>query len=372
MECKHFGICGSCKIYDKSYEEQLSIKASRVKELLLPYYQGEFDIFKSPTSNYRARAEFRIWHNEDRECQYAMNSFDKRVFEIDECPKVLEPIEKRMYKILEQINSSNTLSNRLFAVEFLSATTDEVLLTMIYHRKLDDEWIKEAKELESIADISIIGRSRKQKLVISKEFVTEKLKIKDRVFTYRHYEGGFTQPNPYVNQKMIEWAFNRCENLGGDLLESYCGLGNFTLPLSQLFERVLATEISKNSIKSAKENLELNGIDNVKFARLSSLEMTEALNKKRAFRRLEGIDLDSYNFTTALVDPPRAGLDDETKELISKIDNIVYISCNPDTLSRDLARLTQTHRVVRGAVFDQFPYTTHIESGVFLQRIKNA
>jgi tRNA (uracil-5-)-methyltransferase len=145
-------------------------------------------------------------------------------------------------------------------------------------------------------------------------------------------------------------------------------LGNFTLPLSHYFDKVLATEISKRSIYAALENCALNGVDNITFARLASEEMTEALNGVREFSRLKEIDLESYNFSTVLVDPPRAGLDGGTIDLIATIDNIIYISCNPETLARDLETLTQTHTVVEAAMYDQFPHTTHVESGVFLRK----
>jgi tRNA (uracil-5-)-methyltransferase len=69
-----------------------------------------------------------------------------------------------------------------------------------------------------------------------------------------------------------------------------------------------------------------------------------------------------------LVDPPRAGLDEGTTGLISDMEHIIYISCNPETLARDLEQLTQTHTVTLAAIFDQFPHTSHIECGVFLQR----
>ena len=170
---------------------------------------------------------------------------------------------------------------------------------------------------------------------------------------------------------MIEWAIKQAKKVGyGDFLESYCGLGNFTIPLSKYFDKVLATEISKLSIKSAKENCVLNGVENIEFIRLSSEEMTQALNRVREFRRLEGINLDSYNFSTVLVDPPRAGLDSDTINLISNTPNIIYISCNPQTLARDLEILTQTHTIKDSAIFDQFPHTHHIESGVFLESIQ--
>ncbi len=90
--------------------------------------------------------------------------------------------------------------------------------------------------------------------------------------------------------------------------------------------------------------------------------------KVREFTRLKGIDLDTYDFSTVLVDPPRAGLDEGTIGLISGIDHIIYISCNPETLARDLEILSQTHQIENAAIFDQFPHTKHIESGVFLKK----
>ena len=370
MNCKHFGTCGSCGLFDVSYEEQLKQKEERVSGLLSPFYTEKLEVFTSPSDHYRARSEFRIWHDGDV-CDYAMGNIEKKgAINISECPKVIEPIEKRMWKLLEKINASQeVLKNRLFAVEFLATTTDECLITMLYHRKLDDEWSAEAKELESLLDCKVMGRSRKQKVILSDEFVTDKLDIDGKTFIYVQYESGFTQPNPAVNVKMIEWAITQAKKVRyGDFLESYCGLGNFTLPLSHYFDKVLATEISKNSIYAALENCELNNINNITFARLASEEMTEALNGVREFTRLKGIDLKSYNFSTVLVDPPRAGLDEGTIELISNIENIIYISCNPDTLARDLKTLCKTHTVMEAAMYDQFPHTTHVESGVFLKK----
>ena len=375
MTCKHFGACGSCGLYDFPYEEQLKQKELRVAELIKPFYSGKLEVFDSPASHYRARAEFRIWHEGER-CDYAMGKLpvdgvrEKGAINIEECPKVSLAIEKRIWRLLDKVHASQeVLKSRLFAVEFLSTTIDECLVTMLYHRKLDDAWTKEAKKLEVELDCKIMGRSRKQKVILSDEFVTEKLDIDGRRVTYVQYESGFTQPNPSVNVKMIEWAIKQAKKVGhGDFLESYCGLGNFTIPLSHYFDKVLATEISKRSIHAALENCALNNIKNIAFARLASEEMTEALNGVREFSRLKEIDLKSYSFSTVLVDPPRAGLDEKTIELISNIDNIIYISCNPETLARDLECLSQTHEVQEAAIYDQFPHTEHVESGVFLKK----
>jgi tRNA (uracil-5-)-methyltransferase len=171
-----------------------------------------------------------------------------------------------------------------------------------------------------------------------------------------------------VNQKMLEWALDISQNLSNDLLELYCGNGNFSIALAPAFNRVLATEISKSSVASAQFNIAENKITNLDIIRMSSEEFTEAMKGEKEFSRLKGIDLKSYNCQSILVDPPRAGLDEGTTRLVQNYDNIIYISCNPQTLERDLEVLTQTHKVERFAIFDQFPYTHHIESGVFLTR----
>ncbi len=368
LKCQHFGTCGSCSIYTLNYQDQLSKKEERLRTLLSPFGVEKIAISPSKDAHYRARAEFKIWHEGER-AYYAMGRLDRKgAVMIEECPKVIEAIDRRMAPLLEQINASKILKERLFTVEFLATTTDEVLITMIYHRKLDTLWEQEAKRLETLLDVFIMGRSRKQKVVLTQEYVTEKLLIDNRDYLYRHYESGFTQPNPAVNVQMISWAIDQVKAVGGDFLESYCGLGNFTIPLSRYFDKVLATEISKRSIQAAQENCILNGVENICFVRLSSEEMTQALNHERTFQRLADVDLEAYNFSTVLVDPPRAGLDEATRQLISEMEHILYISCNPETLARDMELLSLTHKVVNVAMFDQFPHTPHIESGLFLVR----
>ena len=245
MECKHFGTCGSCSIYTLGYKEELAEKKERVLGLLSPFEVKDLEVFSANESHYRARSEFKIWH-EGEVCSYAMGRLDKKgAVIIEECPKVIAPIAQRMQALLESINSSEVLKHRLFTVEFLATTSDECLITMIYHRQLDEVWEAEARELEKSLNAKIMGRSRKQKVILSDEFVTERLLIDNQEYIYRHYESGFTQPNPAVNVQMIEWAIKQAKKTkGGDFLESYCGLGNFTIPLSKYFDRVLATEIS--------------------------------------------------------------------------------------------------------------------------------
>jgi tRNA (uracil-5-)-methyltransferase len=131
---------------------------------------------------------------------------------------------------------------------------------------------------------------------------------------------------------------------------------------------VLATEISKASINAAKENMVLNGITNIEFVRMSVEEFVDALDGGRVYNRMKHIDLKNYNIKTLFVDPPRAGIDEFSCNFISRYDTIIYISCNPETLKRDLEILSKTHKVEKMAIFDQFAYTHHLEMGVVLKR----
>ena len=141
--------------------------------------------------------------------------------------------------------------------------------------------------------------------------------------------------------------------------------------MSLKFNRVLATELAKSSVYAAQWNIEKNNIDNIQVARLSAEEFTQAYNAEREFRRLEqaNINIQSYDFDTVFVDPPRAGIDDDTLKLLQGFERIIYISCNPDTLHDNLKTLAQTHKISKFAMFDQFPYTHHVESGVLLEKI---
>ena len=372
MNCKYFGKCGSCTLYDKNYEEQLNFKLQREEERFKEFSNLPFDIIKSQAQNFRNRAEFRFWKNYDDEenptISYAMNDFDRKTLEIDSCQIVSTDISQLMPILLEKIENDETLRFKIYACEFLTSTTNDMLVTLIYHKKLDETWIVKAKELEKELNIKIIGRSRKQKEILSIDYIEEKLSINNQIFKFNYFEGGFTQPNAKVNEKMIEWVLNNID-AHDDLCELYCGGGNFTIPLATQFNKVLATEISKTSIKSAKINCELNSVSNTEFIRMSAEEFVEALASKREFRRLKDVTLTDYNFSTIFVDPPRAGLDDTTRTLVKDFETIIYISCNPETLHRDLIELTKTHKIAKKALFDQFAYTNHIECGVILNKI---
>lgn len=351
------------------YQQQLDEKVAATQVLFAELNFPAPKVFKSPVKHYRMRAEFRIWHD-NNDLYYAM--FDqgkpKTPVRIDNFDIGSAAMCQLMPALRERLLDNELLSKRLFQVDFLSTLSGDMLVTLIYHRRLEDDWQAAATKLATDLNIQIVGRSKKQKIVLERDYVEESLNIENSCFRYRQYESAFSQPNAEVNRHMIGWAMQQTRNsTTTDLLELYCGNGNFTIPLAGNFRQVLATEISKNSVKAARENFEQNSVENISIIRMSSEEFTAAKNGVRKFRRLKDIDLTSFQTTTVLVDPPRAGLDDTTRDLIADIGTILYISCNPETLQRDVALLSHSHHVEEFAIFDQFPYTHHIECGVLLR-----
>jgi len=352
------------------------------------------EVHESARSHFRMRAEFRLWHEGDRS-YLAMFDSDrpKSPVEVPSFPMGSARINVLMPAVLEEISRSDVLRKKLFQVNFLTTVRGDAMISMLYHRRLTEEWEAAAESARARMGVSIIGRSRKQKVVLGDDFVMEALEVDGRSLSYKQLEGGFTQPNAGVSVKMLEWA--RCAAVNDtapsastsvgtnatdqsrssaaadvqrddDFLELYCGNGNFTVAMAPMFRKVLATEMSKVSVAAARENIAANGADNITVARISSEELTQAMDGLKEFKRMEDVDLASFNLRTVLVDPPRAGMGPDVSQFVSRFPRIVYISCNPETLAEDVRRLKATHRVARFAVFDQFPYTPHLECGALL------
>ncbi|MGQ4277071.1 tRNA (uridine(54)-C5)-methyltransferase TrmA [Pseudidiomarina sp. E22-M8] len=359
-------------IQPQNYQQQLAEKQTRLKRMLEPYTSAELDVFASPPCHYRMRAEFRVWHEGD-DLFYIMFDPDTREkIRMDTFPPGSLLINALMPELIKQIKDRPVLRQKLFQVEFLTTTSGQALISLIYHRQLDEEWEQAAKQLrtalQALGTIHLIGRSRKQKINLQQNWVVEELEIAGRNYKFQQIENSFTQPNAAVNIKMVEWALAATTETEHDLLELYCGNGNFSLPLARNFNRVLATEISKVSVASARYNCELNNIDNVTVVRMSAEDFSAVMKGEKESRRANEADLASFNCGTVVVDPPRAGLDADTIELVRNYQRIVYISCNPETLVDNLQSLTTTHNVVKCALFDQFPYTHHVEAGVIIEK----
>ena len=315
-------------------------------------------IHTSPASGYRARSEFGFSKD-----AFTMIEDGKKVY-MDTSNIPHSSIQKVMSELLALINTSEIVKKKLFQVNFRTSGS-KVLASLIYHRPLDEDWKAEAFKIQSaLSDVSIIGRSKKAKVLVGDEDLEITYEINGSSFKILQNDLVFFQPNIYLYPLMMEFITDRLES-PKDLLELYCGCGGFTLTLTSRFNKIFATENNRHSIRLLKESIELNGISNIEIARLSDDETASALSKERPFRRLEHIDLDSYDFSHILVDPPRAGLSEETISLSKEFENMIYISCNPETFIRDLEILNREIKSI--AVFDQFANTQHLEVIAFLK-----
>ena len=357
----------------EQYDAQLAEKVARLQSMMAPFAAPAPEVFRSPVSHYRMRAEFRIWHDEDDLYHIMFDQQTKQRIRVNSFPTASSLINALMPAMLDGVRDIPALRHKLFQIDYLTTVSNQAIVSLLYHRKLGEEWQQHAEALRDNLraqgfNVHLIGRATKTKIALDQDFIDERLTVAGKEMIYRQVENSFTQPNAAMNVHMLEWALDTTQGSKGDLLELYCGNGNFSLALARNFNQVLATEIAKPSVAAAQYNIAANQIDNVQIIRMAAEEFTQAMNGVREFNRLKGIDLKSYQCETIFVDPPRSGLDADTVKMVQAYPRILYISCNPQTLCENLEILSETHNVSRLALFDQFPYTHHMECGVWLTR----
>ncbi|STP08558.1 tRNA (uridine(54)-C5)-methyltransferase TrmA [Helicobacter fennelliae] len=361
--------------------------------------QESCDTYQAQTSQRATQAQNAPQMPQTQKMQIflAMSAFgeNKRV-KITHCPILLPAIQIALQSLLEILNDNNQiLESKLYAIEVLGTLNGGVMITLIYHKTLDTQWRESA--LAACAKINedmqnhhynqptnqlanqfnqiknqahIIGRSRKQKVILTQDTLLDEIYIQGKSYIYFRQEGRFSQPNAYTNPKMIEFVKSHIiTHHRVDLLEMYCGDGNFSIALACDFRQVFATEIVKSCALIIQKNIFANNIKNITHTRLSGEETIQALCFEREFFRLRGIDLGRFRFSHILIDPPRSGIKDHKMlQFIASFQYIIYISCNPLSLKKDLEILGLSHKILHFAVFNQFPHTEHIECGVILEK----
>lgn len=369
--------------YDQYLKEKISNVVTLFKKNNLTI--DNYSVFESPKEYYRMRTEFCVFFNEDRSdfnfCMFEPNTKQKKRIELQTFPVGSKAINKAMQLLKKYLLSYDELKHKLFQIDFLSNQSGEIIIALNYHKVINEiEFKKDVSDikiqfLNEGLNAQFIGRAKKQLILADTDTILETIHTKDRDFYLYQVEGNFSQPNIYACQNMVQFARECCTDCKEvDLIELYCGSGTFTVCLADLFRKVMSTEVSRVPTNTALKNIEKNNIKNTKIARLSAVEVAQALNNIREFNRLKEADIDihEYNFNTLLIDPPRSGLcDKEALDFTARFDRVIYISCNPETLVSDLTYLTKTHEIKRIAFFDQFPYTNHLESGILLEKKMN-
>lgn len=326
-----------------------------------PFYKKNIDIYLSPPVHYRMRCEFSY-----KKKKYVMYDKNNKFILMDEFCLASKPIFKIQKKLLDLINTNENLTKNLFQINFRSNNENKILVSLIYRKPLTDNLITHLHELSKKLNISVNARSKKILFKTEKEDFYEIINLNKKNIKIYQSDKTFFQPNKYIYPKMYEFLMNNLSNVE-DLLELYCGIGSFTLPLSNKFNKIFASENNRESMNMLNKSLSNNNISNVSIARLNAEEVIDIFSG-RIFRRMNDIDIINYNFSHILVDPPRSGLDSKVISLINNFDNLIYISCNPDTYLRDI-KLLNNFKIEKVALFDQFANTNHLEIVSILKKI---
>lgn len=335
-KCKYYNICGGCNISHLKEEEQEGFKDSKIKELLNRNLNIEHldKIEYSKFYNYRNKIVLHI--KEDKLGLYKNKS--NELIEIDECLLVDDKINN-VIKILKKIIKKE--KNLKKATIKLGNTTNEVMLIL-------EGKIKDYSELLNKVDVLIIN----DKVVSKKDYIISIIGNKK----YKISKNSFFQVNQVITEKIYNEIRSNIEKINPkNVLDLYCGTGTIGIYIADLVKNVIGIEVIKDAVLDANFNKELNNIDNISFI-LGKVE-----DKIKDIK--DNIDL-------IIVDPPRSGLDKKVIPVINKLKakNIIYVSCNPITLVRDLKLLKDNYNIEYIKPYDMFPNTYHVESISVLER----
>eukprot|EP01063_Lacrimia_lanifica_P024369 TRINITY_DN32293_c0_g1_i1.p2 TRINITY_DN32293_c0_g1~~TRINITY_DN32293_c0_g1_i1.p2 ORF type:complete len:461 (+),score=149.38 TRINITY_DN32293_c0_g1_i1:50-1432(+) len=411
--------------YDELLEEAVQSTRRRFAEFLPS--DVPLNVYASPKSHFRLRVKFMVHGNEG----YEYGSDDEgdvgedasviqhagwhagKMYPVDEYPIAAENICAAMPKVLAFVTQNRPLRNKLRGIQYLTTLSGDLLITLVYkQRSLGDVWQKHAEALRAHMGCDIIAQSKGvERLIGGRNYVDETLTGPDgSPLHYRQIAGNFSNPNGRMAEHTLKWLSICAEEMEGkkrDLLELYCGGGNHTIAMAKCYRKVLGVEINSKLVAAAHQNIMRNKSVNAFVMRAPSERFCSALLRHDTWKvdlpkyaktsapdeavlpgitgfladqksalaadssqlvEDEGKPTAVFDFGAVICDPPRAGLDEVTCALIARYPHIAYISCNPEALLRDLRRLSGTHRVVRMAVFDHFPYCGHLECGAFLKK----
>ncbi len=368
-DCTTFDKCGGCDLRHIAYSETLKIKQEKVQNLVNKMLENKVQVnetvgMENPTF-YRNKAIYPV--TQDKK----VGIFAKRshnIIPINECKiqtKISQEISKYILdnwedSIYDEKTDKGLLRNIMLREGF---KTDEIMLVLVQNgeknvfetnSKLQIEKI--VKEFPKIKTIVINVNTEKTNVVLSRKniIVYGDGTITDRLgeYEFKISPNSFYQVNPVQTEKLYNLAIEGAKLKKDDILcDLYCGIGTIGIFASKYVKKVYGVEIVEEAIKDAKQNAEINNVDNIEFIQ-GDVEV--------AFNKM----LDNgVKPSVVIVDPPRKGLDSKTDQNLCnlKLDRLVYVSCNPATLMRDLQELENVYKIDSITPVDNFCYSSHIE-----------
>lgn len=318
--CPYFPKCGGCTFWNVNINKENEIKENYIKRLF-PNVKVN-TIIANNEINYRNKVTFHI-HN-GKLGYYQKNSNNLVI--IEECLILNKEINK-IKKYLETLDLTKVTE---IMIRY-SNNYDELLINFKGQLK-DYNNLKKIKNIKSI--------------YINNDLVYGNPTIKEKINNLEFLIG----PNSFfqINTNMIANLYNSIKNFitpSSSLLDLYCGTGTIGIYLNEYFEHILGIDIVKENIENAFLNKEINKIDNI------------------SFQHKDASSIENTYFDVVIVDPPRAGLGEKTKEHLLNINSkiIIYVSCNPNTLKKDIEKLKEKYQLVEITPVNMFPKTEHIE-----------
>jgi len=333
--CPYFNNCGGCNLMHTTYEETINYKLDKIKSILelSSINFRDIKVIENPRPlNYRNKIELKIENGLVGYYEHNTHS----LIEIRECLIASIAINK----FIKDINYLN-LNNALVTIR--SNYNNELLIII----DSKDDMLIDTKYLSS--KHKIVGIIFNE-IPVYKESAFIDI-INNKLFRVSY--DAFFQVNPHVTSKMFELLLDNVPE-SNVVLDLYAGVGTLGIVASEKAKKVYSVEIVKNAIKDGLVNAKMNKIDNIYF-------MLGDVSKV--------IDKIKDTIDTVIVDPPRKGLDKKTIEFLKqeKLSTIIYISCDPMTLARDLKDLEEIYQIKEFNIMDMFSYTYHIESMVILK-----
>ncbi len=344
--CRIFGICGGCQLQFMEYDKQVSVK----EEILFDAMRriGDVEVALMPSLagkefGYRHRGQFKV-SPEGVIGFYREGT--REVIPVEHCPVMAPEINW----LLQKLRSADLKGVK----EIFMASGDTAAI--LVKGAMQDE------AAQSLLDSGLSGIAFENGDSLGKDYITLEL----NGLKYSVTPWSFFQSHWSLNRTVVETVVRELSPLENKkILELYAGAGNFSLPLSLQALEVTAVEENSYAVEDGRRNVMLNSAKNCAFVHLSVEKILDSRKKQQA-AKLFG---EAY-YDIIVLDPPRAGL---TSECLRKVveagsERIVYISCNPATLARDVKKMREKYEIESIRLVDFFPNTYHIEALVFLRR----
>lgn len=357
--CPIYAECGGCQLQHLRPQKQLEHKqASLINNITHQLKQRDFQVLAPALSShteYRSRVRFVV--NGHQQLCFRAQGSDKLVV-IKSC-LVLEPRVQSVMSALQQWLLNLPLRSGVSHVE-ITAGEDAVGVIIRHLKPLTAAAIEGLNELQQTAGCHCWLQPEKhgELMDLKGQTCSPRLRYALGDVTMAFHPRDFTQVNRQINQTMIEQALLWLQPEGSDcIVDLFCGIGNFTLPLAQQCARVIGVEAVDNMVERGRENALMNGINNVEFKALD-------LNNLNIGQQLSDLGADKL-----LMDPPRAGAKFVCENLSPNVvSKVVYVSCNPASLARDTAILQERGYTLRALrALDMFPHTAHVEAMVLFE-----